>query len=1067
MLSVKHLVKVYKSKGGVEVRALDDVSVDFPETGMVFLLGKSGSGKSTLLNMAGGLDAPDSGEIIVKGRSSKDFSRMDFDSYRNTFVGFIFQEYNILNEFNVEQNIALALQLQGKKNDKAAVEALLEQVDLKGLGKRKPNTLSGGQKQRIAIARALIKEPEIIMADEPTGALDSRTGQQVFETLKKLSETKLVIVVSHDRDFAEKFGDRIIELKDGKILSDTTKEYLAPAGSDENVNFIGGDTVRIKDLSKLSDGDFKEILTKMRNTGGEGIISFNAEDVPHIKEACKIGDDGSKEYFGDTDTEKIAAERKQYDGKKTKFIKSHLPGKRAIKIGLSGLKTKPIRLLFTILLCVVAFTMFGVLSTMMAFNPGYTMAKALEGSNYDNIALLKEYGYIYRSYKIDAEGNKTLDYEDKDGYSKFPTQFGVAELAALNNNSHGLVFAGVFDFSTYNKDQNGYVYRSSNGDLDIRSSVGVISDSDYYTTKLCGFTDCGADMLNRLGFTVIAGAYPTGDNQVMLSDYMYEVIKAYGLNVGGTVQTVSSPNDLVGKEISIGSHTFEVSGVVRIPGKLSAYDSLKPQADGGTKPNRSPQEEKEYNQLKNEFEDYLSNSFHTVAFVSGGFYEANRSKFISSSGSTGVYPTGFGGAYLVSYDTMYQYNGETGEFTPSTEDPFMYGSSAYTDKTVRDNPETFLLWDMNGNPIAPSSLTLNESQVYVSLYDGSVREVWDTLFYNGMQDEEENYYQYLQWYLMNIDEAHYSSDAAYDMMLEIQERYNQRTLTNADMPTLFSALHWYLDDYTPRADDANAQMTQNRCRKILSAVFAGDRNNQKWTLEIAGCYAFTTEESYGNAYIISDNLYQTLSLSDNGDNGGVTWESEYEPLNGYTEPADAKYDMALTISANSVEQVKFMLADHEDGSSYAMTNEIYETTSWMTEMIGEMKLVFLIIGCVVGVFAALMLFNFITVSISAKSKEIGILRAVGARGTDVFKIFFSESGCIAAICFLISSIASYFVCNIINSETADVLSLKLLEYGALQVGLILAISLVVSLLATLLPVYLAARKSPVESIRAL
>ena len=223
MLSVKNLVKVYKTKGGTEVRALDDVSVEFPETGMVFLLGRSGSGKSTLLNVAGGLDKPDSGEVIVKGKSSKDFSASDFDSYRNTFVGFVFQEYNILNEFNIEQNIALALQLQGKKNDKEAVNALLEQVDLADMGKRKPNTLSGGQKQRVAIARALIKEPEIIMADEPTGALDSNTGKQVLDTLKKLSATKLVIIVSHDREFAEQYGDRIIELKDGKILSDTSK----------------------------------------------------------------------------------------------------------------------------------------------------------------------------------------------------------------------------------------------------------------------------------------------------------------------------------------------------------------------------------------------------------------------------------------------------------------------------------------------------------------------------------------------------------------------------------------------------------------------------------------------------------------------------------------------------------------------------------------------------------------------------------------------------------------------------------------------------------------------------
>ena len=150
MLSVKNLVKTYKSSGGIEVRALDGVSIDFPEKGMVFLLGRSGSGKSTLLNVSGGLDSPTSGEIIVKGRSSSEFTPSDFDSYRNTYVGFVFQEYNLLNEFTVEQNVAIALQLQNKENDKQAVDALLEKVDLKGVGKRSPNTLSGGQRQRVA-----------------------------------------------------------------------------------------------------------------------------------------------------------------------------------------------------------------------------------------------------------------------------------------------------------------------------------------------------------------------------------------------------------------------------------------------------------------------------------------------------------------------------------------------------------------------------------------------------------------------------------------------------------------------------------------------------------------------------------------------------------------------------------------------------------------------------------------------------------------------------------------------------------------------------------------------------
>ncbi|MBQ8040049.1 MAG: ABC transporter ATP-binding protein, partial [Lachnospiraceae bacterium] len=271
MLEVRNLSKIYKSKKGAEVRALDDVSIQFPEKGMVFLLGKSGSGKSTLLNVCGGLDAPTEGEILVKGRSSKAFSQSDFDSYRNTYVGFIFQEYNILNEFSVEDNIALALELQGKPKDKKAVENLLEQVDLKGYAKRKPNTLSGGQKQRIAIARALVKSPEIIMADEPTGALDSNTGKQVFETLKKLSKDKLVLVVSHDREFAEQYGDRIIELKDGKVLSDVTKTMQQQEVISENIKAVG-DVLCIKQGSQLDETDFETIKSFLKKTDGDIII---------------------------------------------------------------------------------------------------------------------------------------------------------------------------------------------------------------------------------------------------------------------------------------------------------------------------------------------------------------------------------------------------------------------------------------------------------------------------------------------------------------------------------------------------------------------------------------------------------------------------------------------------------------------------------------------------------------------------------------------------------------------------------------------------------------------------
>ena len=336
MLEVKNLSKIYKAKqkNGVDTYALDEVNLRFPEKGMVFLLGKSGSGKSTLLNVCGGLDAPTSGEIIVKGRSSKDFTQSDFDSYRNTYVGFIFQEYNILNEFTVEDNIALALELQGKPKDKKAIAQLLDEVDLNGYAKRKPNTLSGGQKQRIAIARALVKSPEIIMADEPTGALDSATGKQVFDTLKKLSQDKLVIVVSHDREFAELYADRIIELKDGKILSDVTKTHEKQEAISENLTAIG-DILCIKQGSELSESDFERIKKIIKNNSGDIIIAGSEEDVQNFKKINRITDNGEKEVFKNTDESKIDVKLTKPED--SKFIRSKLPARHAAKIGICGI----------------------------------------------------------------------------------------------------------------------------------------------------------------------------------------------------------------------------------------------------------------------------------------------------------------------------------------------------------------------------------------------------------------------------------------------------------------------------------------------------------------------------------------------------------------------------------------------------------------------------------------------------------------------------------------------------------------------------------------------------------
>ena len=227
MIELNNLSKTYTSKKGNDVKALNNITLKFDDTGMTFILGKSGSGKSTLLNILGGLDRYDSGDMSILGKSTKTFNNADFDSYRNTYVGFIFQEYNLLEDYDVYENIILALQLQQREKQKDKIEQLLEKLELSELRHRKVNELSGGQKQRVAIARALIKDPKIILADEPTGNLDSMTGRQVMDLLKEISKDRLVIIVSHDNEFATTYGDRIIEIKDGIIVNDIRKNLLA------------------------------------------------------------------------------------------------------------------------------------------------------------------------------------------------------------------------------------------------------------------------------------------------------------------------------------------------------------------------------------------------------------------------------------------------------------------------------------------------------------------------------------------------------------------------------------------------------------------------------------------------------------------------------------------------------------------------------------------------------------------------------------------------------------------------------------------------------------------------
>ncbi len=222
MLELNEIVKNYKV-GDTEIHALKGVSMKFRENEFVAVLGQSGCGKTTLLNIIGGLDQYTSGDLIINGKSTKQYKDKDWDTYRNHSIGFVFQSYNLIPHQTVLSNVELALTLSGvsKSERRKRAQEALEKVGLGDQLNKKPNQMSGGQMQRVAIARALVNEPDILLADEPTGALDSETSLQIMELLKEIAKDKLIIMVTHNPELAEKYSTRIIRLLDGEVKDDT------------------------------------------------------------------------------------------------------------------------------------------------------------------------------------------------------------------------------------------------------------------------------------------------------------------------------------------------------------------------------------------------------------------------------------------------------------------------------------------------------------------------------------------------------------------------------------------------------------------------------------------------------------------------------------------------------------------------------------------------------------------------------------------------------------------------------------------------------------------------------
>ncbi|MCD7943273.1 MAG: ABC transporter ATP-binding protein/permease [Clostridia bacterium] len=944
MLETKGLTKIYKPKRGVPVEALKGVSLKFPDKGMVFLIGKSGSGKSTLLNLLGGLDRYDGGEIIIKGVSSKSFNQTSFDSYRNTYVGFIFQEYNILEEFNVGANIALALELQGKRATDEEINRILAEVDLTGYGSRKPNELSGGQLQRVAIARALVKNPEIIMADEPTGALDSRTGAQVLDTLKRLSETKLVIVVSHDIDYAQCYADRIIELSDGRVICDIEND---PTASDIRELTYDGETITIPAEYHLTEADREEI---------------NAY-IDQIKTGVSLKLASARRKFRPTAVESIVNDRSS----PFRLIGSKLPIKFAAKMGAEGLKRKKIRLAFTIILSVIAFSLFGIVDTFSSYDHTTAAVDSIIDSGVSYVSVVKS---VLESYY-------DTDYWYSYGYMLSDDDLDTFEEAT------GVNMTGVV----------------VNPQETLTLGSNTNTESELYTENMTfivhsfgfsGFADITSETLEGYGYTLAAGALPDGNkNEIAITDYIFDTFRLGGysdaqnpvLDEEGNVvyETISSYEDIVGKTLLLADVEYTISGVIETNFDFDRYSvilgdsTLWDTADMIT-----------YYVLYSEASYMSSYGPYAVAFVGEGKAEEICKSFPETYSVNGAFwitkdDEGSG----IYFDTYFSRIG-TLEMIEDTSVVTWLGD----EKTSLDDGEIIITSDAWNEY---STVASDEMGIYYDngiSVDDAVSILTGTTFENEFLNEDPSTFYYFYSNLYDEGGNYGTEEGGYIDLGDI---------------------------------------------KVVGIIDVSEHP------EYALSAVYTSDTIFN--YCVSEHQMGPYSFAI----GNMPKsESAIKTLVEYCYPTGDDVTLRYEMQNSAVYELDAV-------------DEVFETLSS----------VFMGIGIAMALFSAAMLANYIGTSIAYKKQEIGILRAIGARSADVFRIFFSESFIIAAINFLISFTGTFIITAAINYVLREYVGIlvTVLSCGMRQFIILFVISVGIAAIASFIPVYSIASKRPIDAIR--
>ena len=527
MIKVQDLTKIYKSKNRTNCVALDRVSFTLEDSGMVFVLGKSGSGKSTLLNLLGGLDGFDSGEIFFENERLSKFTKYDFYDYRCRHIGFVFQDFHLLEELTVEENIALVLDLESAEHGDLITNAL-KQVGLEQYGARYPRELSGGQKQRVAMARAIVKNPEVILCDEPTGNLDADNSRQILNLLKEFSKTKLVIIVSHNIPDAENYADRILELCDGQIIRDD---------------------IRREGYSNAFDVDEEGILTLPYNK------TLSGEQIGEMVEGIRSGE-VKRVVQNDDGFRKIDSKKMELRGRPYARRNSGMSLKKTLFLTRTMMRGKFMRFLVAAITATLIVSCFAVFQSFLNYNVNTSLSHAMIANNEPVMA--------YQKATITG-GNNMLDATNL-------IHINEEDLAAFGNTKYGDRMHILYDHALP-------IISGVGDNTGAKRSFDATKNVEkFYIGETYGVLQCDLTLLKHLfgediESRVLAGSLDRPNNGIIITDYVADSI------LYGNSARYEDYDSIIGVYYSPMDKKYGVIDAIIETGYHQKYDDLKARMD--------------------------------------------------------------------------------------------------------------------------------------------------------------------------------------------------------------------------------------------------------------------------------------------------------------------------------------------------------------------------------------------------------------------------------------------------------------------------------------------------------